>query len=372
MSYKSTILKEETTLRQNKVPEGAMIILEAEYQNQYLPMGVQPSMIKRPAEDAGVVDDLEPEAKRRAVAAAQQDVSELKVPWVGLRSATAGDKGMRRQMEDETLICGSLREQVSSLSQERDFAVFAVLDGHGGKQVAGFVKMYLAAELGTAMAAEDPENKEKPLSDKRIKRCVEMAFQRIDARIASELAGAFDGCCANVLLINKETVFCINLGDSASYLCRLPDSGDQQAIPLQMRQHKCWMIKEKERILRSGGAVENGRINGVLEVSRAFGDISLKKFGVLSTPEYMKFKIDRTKDQFLIMGCDGFWGNWTAVEALELASETLVTEKGRAEREGNAVDLKGVCTELVQHVIDEKKSQDNVTVLIINFEGDQN
>jgi hypothetical protein len=47
---------------------------------------------------------------------------------------------------------------------------------------------------------------------------------------------------------------------------------------------------------RSGGAVENGRINGILEVSRAFGDLTLKKFGVLCTPEYMKCQMDREKD----------------------------------------------------------------------------
>ena len=42
--------------------------------------------------------------------------------------------------------------------------------------------------------------------------------------------------------------------------------------------------------------MENGRINGILEVSRAFGDLTLKKFGVLCTPEYMKFQMDREKD----------------------------------------------------------------------------
>merc|ERR1712029_516521 len=116
-----------------------------------------------------------------------------------------------------------------------------------------------------------------------------------------------------------------------------------QAIPLQMRQHKCWMMKEKERILRAGGAVENGRINGVLEVSRAFGDITLKKFGVLCTPEYMKFSPDEEKDKFLLLGCDGFWNAWTAAEALQRTSEIIEMEKGRAERDGDTMDLRGCC-----------------------------
>merc|ERR1739845_69068 len=143
-----------------------------------------------------------------------------------------------------------------------------------------------------------------------------------------------------------------------------------QPIPLQMRQHKCWMMKEKERILRAGGAVENGRINGVLEVSRAFGDITLKKYGVLCTPEYMKFKIDRSKDQFVLLACDGFWNAWTAAEALEHTIDVLEAEEDRAQREEESVDLKNCCKELVQDVIESKKAQDNVSVLLVQFSGE--
>merc|ERR1712228_710458 len=146
---------------------------------------------------------------------------------------------------------------------------------------------------------------------------------------------------------NEEQAICANLGDSMSYLCRMPPIGDMQAIPLQMRQHKCWMMKEKERILRSGGAVENGRINGVLEVSRAFGDITLKKFGVLCTPEYMKFKINREKDNFVLLACDGFWNAWTPVEALEHTKDLIEGEDARANRDGDEMDLRSCCRELV-------------------------
>mmetsp|Transcript_2350 Transcript_2350/g.4042 ORF Transcript_2350/g.4042 Transcript_2350/m.4042 type:complete len:81 (-) Transcript_2350:254-496(-) len=78
---------------------------------------------------------------------------------------------------------------------------------------------------------------------------------RLDTRIATELAGCYDGCTAVVLLANATTVYCVNLGDSM--------------------------------------------------VSRAFGDIALKKFGVLCSPDYMKFKVDSEKDQYIILACDG-------------------------------------------------------------------
>lgn len=361
-------LHDEKTLRGYDVQEGTTLFVMSQYHNQYLPMGVQPQMDKRKADEAELnKHELAPEAKRAAAAAAALNITEAEVAWCGLRAATYGEKGMRRQMEDEHLICPSLQELVPGLPNERNFAFFAIFDGHGGKQVAEFVKTYLAVELANAMAHDEP--REGPLSDKRLKKITEAVFQRMDSRIASELSGVYDGCTACVVLANSEQMFCANLGDSMAYLCRMKDGSEEDlhSIPLQMRQHKCWMMKEKERILRAGGAVENGRINGILEVSRAFGDITLKKFGVLCSPEYMKFSVDRTKDRFVIIACDGFWNVWTAAEAVEYAHSLVANEEGRARLEGDSIDLKGVCKDLVTNVIEEKKAQDNVSVLLLHF-----
>jgi len=270
---------------------------------------------------------------------------------------------MRRQMEDEHLLCPSLRELCPALQEERDFALFGIFDGHGGKQVAGFVKTYLAVELANAFANEEVKEDAPALTDKRIKKIIEATFLRVDNRIAAELQGCYDGSTAIILLVNKEVCICANLGDSMAYLCRHNDEDEMQAIPLQVNQHKCSMMAEKDRVLRAGGAVENGRINGVLEVSRAFGDITLKKFGVLVTPEYMKFKQDRSKDRFVLLACDGFWNSWTGAEALEHTEEVL----SMALQEEGELDLKGICKELVQHVVEEKKAQDNVSVLMLRW-----
>jgi integrin-linked kinase-associated serine/threonine phosphatase 2C len=369
LMFKGKNLDNEKTLRSYDVVDGSVIIVKDAYENQYLPLGITPQMEKRKADeiDADEVDAPDPEAKRRAIAASMEDIREADIPSIQASCAAYGEKGMRRQMEDEYVICTSLRGQCPDLPKDRDFAVVALFDGHGGKQVAGFIKTYLAMELGIAFAADEP--KDGPLTDKRLKKATEAAFQRLDTRIATELPGCYDGSTACVVIANAETVICANLGDSMAYLSRTAPDGDIQAIPLQMRQHKCWMMKEKERILRFGGAVENGRINGVLEVSRAFGDITLKKFGVLCTPEYMKFKVDRAVDRFVILGCDGFWNAWTAPEALEFIGELIDAEDARAEREGEKVDLKGCCRDVVQHVLEEKKAQDNVSVVLLRFNG---
>jgi len=365
--YRGKPLKDDETLRSCDVTEGGVITLQSEFYGQYMPMGVTPAHDnKRTAEDADL-EEIDPEAKRPAmVAPTVEDITSANIEWIKARCATFGEKGMRRQMEDEYLIVPSLREQCPALPKERDFALFAIFDGHGGKQVGQFIKTFLAVELANAFNSEEGGKDEK-LSDKLLKKATEATFQRLDSRVATELTGAYDGCTACVLLVNAEVCICANLGDSMAYLNRHDKDQEIQAIPLQIRQHKCWMMKEKERILRAGGAVENGRINGVLEVSRAFGDITLKKYGVLCTPEYMKFRMDRTKDQFVLIGCDGFWNAWTAVEALDHAQGLIDAEMTRAEQESDEVDLEGCCRELVTHVIEEKKAQDNVSVLLVQF-----
>ena len=48
--------------------------------------------------------------------------------------------------------------------------------------------------------------------------------------------------------------------------------------------------QERERIEKAGGFVEDGRVNAMLEVSRAFGDVHLKSKGVICTPETVLFR----------------------------------------------------------------------------------
>lgn len=46
---------------------------------------------------------------------------------------------------------------------------------------------------------------------------------------------------------------------------------------------------------------------GRIEVSRAFGDRAFKKQGMSSVPDVQAFQISG-RDAFLLLACDGFWG----------------------------------------------------------------
>ena len=79
------------------------------------------------------------------------------------------------------------------------------------------------------------------------------------------------GTTAVVILMTKDKFYSANIGDSRAVLCR-----GGKAIPLSY-DHKPEQPQESSRIEKAGGTVEKGRINGGLNLSRAFGDFLFKK-----------------------------------------------------------------------------------------------
>ena len=50
----------------------------------------------------------------------------------------------------------------------------------------------------------------------------------------------------------------------------------------------------------------DGRVSGVIEVSRSIGDGPYKKLGVICTPEVKRLLLTKN-DHFLVIACDGLW-----------------------------------------------------------------
>ena len=80
------------------------------------------------------------------------------------------------------------------------------------------------------------------------------------------------------------------------------------------REHQRIIESEKERVFKSGDSIVGYRINGMLNLTRAIGDLKFKsnsnlkrhEQSVISLPEITK--IDNIDDiDFIIMGCDGVW-----------------------------------------------------------------
>lgn len=366
LSCHGKTMDDEKPLRIYDVKEKDVITIQPKHFGTYLPKGVQPD--KRKAEDDEEVMQVVENKKQKLMVDTSLLVEHAKISRDGLTivAGTHGEQGRRRQMEDRHLICTSLRSVNSGVPEDRDFAVFAVLDGHGGNKTADFVRQALPAELAALVVKYADE----PMADKQVRKIYVEAFARVDARIATELAGVVDGCCAIVLLNLGRQCWIANLGDSAGLLARSTGEPDSfKAIPLS-NQHTCYVMKEKERIMRTGGAVDNGRINGILEVSRAFGDVHLKKFGVINTPDLMKVTLDPAQDRFIVLGCDGFFTSQPPAETVDIINEHLTGEEERAISEENEMSVSDTCKELCRYMLAEQKVQDNLTCMILVVKAD--
>ena len=116
------------------------------------------------------------------------------------------------------------------------------------------------------------------------------------------------GTTANIMLIKNNVIYIANVGDSLSVMYK-----DKKAYNLN-REHQVVIEEEKERVIKSGATIQGYRINGMLNLTRAIGDIRFKKDknlkrneqSVLAFPEITR--IDDIKNiEFIIMGCDGVW-----------------------------------------------------------------
>lgn len=114
--------------------------------------------------------------------------------------------------------------------------------------------------LELKQAARGPTAKLEPSEEKEIRG---LSFQA--------------GCTSCVVLITQDAIFCSNSGDSRAILAT--KSG--KCIELSY-DHKPDNDTEMLRIKAGGGFVEDGRVQGVIAVSRAIGDWEYKNPALLA------------------------------------------------------------------------------------------
>merc|ERR1719161_245743 len=126
------------------------------------------------------------------------------------------------------------------------------------------------------------------------------------------------GCAAVACVVEKESIAVANIGDCRAVLCR----GGGEAVPLT-KDHTADLPRERSRILAAGGWIEleetpwgavQHRVNGILNLSRALGDMKFKKDPHLRSSEQIISGVPDIKtakrelgDEFLILACDGVW-----------------------------------------------------------------
>lgn len=121
------------------------------------------------------------------------------------------------------------------------------------------------------------------------------------------------GCTAIVGLVVGKTLHVANVGDSR---CVLSRKGRSEELS---EDHKPNLPDEMKRVLKAGGFVGNGRINGSLNLSRAIGDLEFKQNKdlkpedqmVTAKPDIRSIELCED-DEFVILACDGIWDCMTS------------------------------------------------------------
>jgi protein phosphatase len=228
-------------------------------------------------------------------------------------------------------------------------AFFGVFDGHSGAHCAEF----LESEWRDAWAAlPDPVTDEALIAaalamDERY-----VKLQRLDGSCATFVVAATVGETVNLHVGN--------VGDSRVLVCK---DGECQTLTVD---HKPSDAAERRRIEAHGGRVTDDRVDGLLAISRAFGDAKYKRSGggqleqkVVALPDITHVTVRASAGDFAVLACDGvFEGDFADAEVVAFVQKELPLH----------ADLAAVAQQVCDEAI-RRGSKDNVSCVVVRFGG---
>ena len=239
------------------------------------------------------------------------------------------NKFHRQYMEDQGLA-------IENFNNEPNKILFGLFDGHGGGQVSKFLQENFSAYMKQLLPFSD-------YFDNFVK-----LFKLIDERVR-ELNCPEEGSTATIVYIekqnNKKYLYCVNVGDSRCIII------NKKGIMRLSKDDRVDDPIEKERIIKEGGFIYNGRVGGILMLSRCFGDWGIKKYGVSCEPHISKIEINED-DLSVVIASDGVW-------------DTMKDEDFKVLMDSNLSSL-DICKDVIRESLN-RGSSDNISCFIINF-----
>jgi serine/threonine protein phosphatase PrpC len=191
----------------------------------------------------------------------------------------------------------------------------------------------------------------------------------LDRKLHADLTGPErqSGCTLILLVFNARTrqIAIANVGDSRAVLQMAPPNGNVVAT----RDHKPTDAAEMLRVARAGSYIIRRRVAGILAMTRAMGDFSLKTLpqrnssgrsmwdpvlgAVSALPDVQVGVLGFQGPALAVLACDGVWDVMESAEALAHVRASL------AERTQPATDL-------VNEAF-ARGSSDNITALVLHF-----
>ncbi|KYN96139.1 putative protein phosphatase [Plasmodium gaboni] len=251
-------------------------------------------------------------------------------------------QGYRATEEDATVILASLKNFPSC-------RMCTIFDGHIGKETALYCARNIADFIGncTTLDVNNITNA-----------CIQMDNEILNSNFAHNGSTAIIAIIEKIMNKDFFKLYICNLGDSRAMLIKK----DGSFISLS-EDHKPYNKKEKERIYKIGGFVENGRILGYIGVSRSFGDknYKIKSDCPYNPHETMISCIPDIKifyancDDILFLGCDGLFEMLSWNDVAKFTYDCM-----------NRHTLSDAVINILDYAL-LSGSKDNITIQIIKF-----
>lgn len=194
-----------------------------------------------------------------------------------LRWWTYSARGRRRDMQDAHVVARCERS---------GWCVFAVADGHGGRGAVDALQPWVAPAVVGALSGARERKEDGRFDEADVARRLQTAVADLDTRLYAELRGARRTSGTTLVLAafhpRTRQLFVANVGDSRAVLA---DARTGEVL-LATEDHTAKQPGEARRVRTAGGAVERGRVGGVLAPSRALGDFApgLKRVDTAPAP----------------------------------------------------------------------------------------
>ena len=198
--------------------------------------------------------------------------------------------------------------QADVAHRRRVFA--AIYDGHGGKDCSAFLRQTLHQNLARELAYREAKAAEcGGSSDVAELHAEAWRSAYLMTNLQMRQTDIDSGSTAVTALIDRfadgdmsqRWLHLANTGDSAAIICR--KAGGPKRL---YTSHRPVCPEERARIADCGGVVFQKRLMGVLSVSRAFGNFSLKlrNSGLICDPATRSVRLT-DNDRVLVLCCDG-------------------------------------------------------------------
>jgi serine/threonine protein phosphatase PrpC len=287
--------------------------------------------------------------------------------------SVAGIQGARPEMEDA--------HRVKALPHFSSILMAAIFDGHGGDAAANYCSKYLSDAVDHALS--DSLGSNSAVLKDALEQAIIAGCLKTDDGFLQTAKQDKSGCVAAMVFVdqNTGTLCAATVGDAQSIICTRGVASRMSVI------HKPFFPAEQQRIEAAGHYVLNGRLDGALAISRAFGDhqfkvskqqVDGKEETILTQPATSRACIAvpatalrqmEPGDEFIIIGCDGLWDVMNHEEAAAWVRRRFEIEKKDCgfSPAWCKQPFKMLAKELCEYAL-TKGSTDNVSVIILLIE----